>query len=77
MEVVVRFGGGKVKPEEFELNGRWYRVKQITLVWQKQDGQRKYMCFSVDTGGMLAELRMDLQNFQFSIFNFQPSGIGA
>ena len=73
MEVVVRFGGGKVKPEEFELNGRWYRVKQITLVWQKQDGQRKYMCFSVDTGGMLAELLWDRQSQDWRIGQCVPS----
>ena len=72
MEVIVRFGQGKVRPEVFWWNGREYKVKQIPLVFERKDGGRKYLCFSVDCGGMMAELQLDLQNFQFSIGQIRP-----
>ncbi len=73
MEVVVRFSQGKVKPEVFWLNGREYRVRDITLVFERSNGGRKYLCFAVDTGGMMAELVMDKQNFSWRVARCQPS----
>lgn len=75
MEVVVRFAQGKVRPEMFWLNGREYRVKDIALVWERSDGDKKYLCFNVDTGGMLAELVMDKQDLNWRVTKCQPSYI--
>ena len=73
MEVLVRFINGKVQPETFWLNGREYRVKSIALVFERSDGGKKYLCFSVDTGGMLAELVMDKADFSWRVAKCQPS----
>ncbi|TSC84545.1 MAG: hypothetical protein G01um101416_1059 [Microgenomates group bacterium Gr01-1014_16] len=67
MKVVVEFEGGKIRPVRFWRGTREYEVKGIPMVFERRDGGRKYMCFAVDTGAMMAELRLDLQNFQFSI----------
>jgi hypothetical protein len=65
------FWGGKVYPLRFIWNGRRHEVKRVNLVFERRDGGRKYLCFAVDTGGMVAELVMDTQNFQFSIASVQ------
>lgn len=72
VEVLVRFGEGKVIPVSFEWKNREYRVKSVPLIFERSDGGRKYLCFSVETGGMMVELRWDLQNFQFSITQTSP-----
>ena len=69
---MVEFDGMRVRPVKFWREGREYEVRQVTMVFERKDGGRKYMCFAVNTGGMMAELRMDTQNFQFSIANLQP-----
>ncbi len=73
MEIVVRFINNKMQPEMFWLNGREYRVKDIALVWERSDGGRKYLCFAVDTGGMLAELDLDKQDLSWSVAKCEPS----
>ncbi len=50
------FSGGKIKPLQFVWRGREYLIKQVPLIYSRSDGGRKYLCFSVDVGGMLAEL---------------------
>lgn len=71
----MRFTGGKIQPEVFWLNGREYRVKSIALVFERSDGGRKYLCFAVDTGGMIAELVMDKVDFSWRVAKCQPSYI--
>lgn len=67
MKVLVEFEGGQVRPVRFWRGMREYEVKNIPMIFERQDGGRKYMCFAVDTGEMMAELRLDLQSFRFSI----------
>lgn len=73
MEVVVRFDQGKIKPEMFWWNGREYKVKQAPLVYERKDGGRRYLCFSVDTGGMMAELVMDRESLVWRVTRCVPS----
>ena len=70
--VTVIFENGKMVPVSFELNNREYEVKRIPIVFERIDGGRKYLCFGGDTGGALVELRLDRENLQFTVCNFQP-----
>jgi len=70
---MVKFTQGKIKPEMFWLNGREYLIKNIALIFERNDGGRKYLCFAVDTGGMMAELVMDKQDLNWRITKCQPS----
>ncbi|HJZ05098.1 MAG TPA: hypothetical protein VJ327_04530 [Patescibacteria group bacterium] len=70
--VGVEFALGKVTPRWFGWRGREYQVKRVPMVFERKDGGRRYICFNVTTDGMIAELSLDTQNFQFSITNFQP-----
>ncbi|KKT97424.1 MAG: hypothetical protein UX80_C0009G0032 [Candidatus Amesbacteria bacterium GW2011_GWA2_47_11b] len=73
MEIVVRFSQGKVKPETFWWNGREYQVERIPLIFERKDGGRKYLCFSVDCGGMIAELVMDKEDLTWRLIKCAPS----
>lgn len=66
-QTTVNFYKNKIVPVGFRWYGRDYEIKRINLIFSRRDGDRKYICFSVDTAGMSAELRMDTINFQFSI----------
>lgn len=67
------FWGSKIYPLRFVWNGRRHEVKRVNLVFERTDGGRKYVCFAVDTGGMVAELALDKQNLQFSITGVEPN----
>lgn len=57
--VEVGFWGRRVTPLRFVWSGKRYEVKRITMNFERRDGQKKYSCFAVDTGGMMAELILD------------------
>lgn len=63
----VRFSGGKTEPIIFEWRERRYNVKRIALVFDRRDGNRRFLCFAVDTGGMMAELALDRDNLVWKI----------
>ena len=67
------FVGGKVRPVQFVWRGRQYPVRQISLTFARTDGNRRYLCFSVDVGGMMVELAMDRQDFSWRIAACAPS----
>lgn len=71
--MLVRFEKGKIRPVGFVREGREYQVKAIPLIYERKDGGRRYMCFNVDCGGMMAELVWDLQNFQWRVGKCAPS----
>lgn len=73
LKVVAEFSGLKVRPVRFEWRSREYRVERVTVEFERKDGGRKYLCFGVDTGGMVAELRLDRQNLQFSLFGMEAA----
>ncbi len=67
------FWGGKIYPLRFVWGGRRHEVKRVNLVFERKNGGRKYLCFVVDTGGMVAELAFDRQDLGFSITNVEPN----
>ena len=71
--VGVEFGFGKVNPKWFEWKGREYQVKRVPMIFERQDGGRKYLCFSVDANGMMVELVMDRQDLSWRIGKCGPS----
>ena len=72
INVGVEFALGKVTPRWFEWKGREYLVKRVPMVFERQDGGRRYLCFSVDTGGMLAELTMCRDDFNWLLTKTSP-----
>ncbi len=73
--VGVEFAPGKVMPRWFEWKGREYLVKRVPMVFERKDGGRKYLCFSVDASGMMAELVMDREDLSWRIGRCAPSYI--
>lgn len=71
--VRVDFVSGEVRPIQFVWRGRQYRVQRVPLVFSRTDAGRKYLCFSVDVGGMLAELVMDRQDLVWRISRLTPN----
>ncbi len=67
------FVSGKVRPVQFVWRGRQYKVVKVPLVYPRTDGGRKYLCFSVDVGGMLVELAWDLTALSWRIIKCLPS----
>lgn len=65
--VIVKFSNGKTVPIVFDWRGQRHNIKRISLVFDRADGGRRFLCFSVDTGGMIAELVMDRQDFVWRI----------
>ena len=61
------FWGTKIYPLRFTWNGRRYEVKRITMKFERKNAGRKYLCFAVDTGGMLAELAFDRTDLQWRL----------
>lgn len=59
VNVLVKFFEGKTTPTLFEWRGRSYQIKRISMTFDRSDGGKKFMCFAVDTGGMMAELALD------------------
>ncbi len=57
----------------FVWGGRRHEVKRVNLVFERKNGGRKYLCFVVDTGGMVAELAFDRQDLGFSITNVEST----
>jgi hypothetical protein len=60
--VEVGFWGRRMTPLRFVWNGRRHEVKRVTMNFERTDGGKKYMCFAVDTGGMVAELVLDRED---------------
>ena len=71
LKVLVEFDGLQIRPVRFWQGIREYEVKRVTMRFERKNGGRRWLCFAVDTGGALAELRLDRENLQFSIYNFQ------
>lgn len=69
------FVGGKIRPIQFVWRSRQYKIGRVPLTFKRQDGNHKYLCFSVDCSGMMAELVMDLDTFSWRIGKCAPSYI--
>ena len=67
VNVLVKFFDGKTTPTLFEWRGRSYQIKRISLIFDRSDGGKKFLCFAVDTGSMMAELAMDSFNLNWFI----------
>ena len=74
---VVEAGFGKkgVWPLSFVWEGRRHEVKRVTMRWEERNGGKKYACFTVDTGGMVAELMLDRENLEWRLGTCEPSCI--
>jgi len=72
MRVIVEFSEGKVKPVRFWRGMREYEVKNVPMIFERQDGGRRYMCFAVDTGGIMAELVMDKESLDWRMGKCEP-----
>jgi hypothetical protein len=75
VNVLVKFAYGKTTPVIFEWRGRRFTIQRISLIFDRNDGGRKFMCFAVDTGGMVAELTMDRTDFVWKITSCTQSYI--
>lgn len=73
VEVMTKFERGRIKPMWFVWRGRDFRVKGLPMTWERKDGGRRFLCFAVDTGGSLFELRLDRESYQFSVAGCQSS----
>lgn len=73
--VEVSFWGRKVFPIRFVWRGRRHEIKRVTGKFERSDGGRRYLCFGVDTGGMVAELAMDKDDLSWRIYQCEPSYI--
>ncbi len=71
--VNVRFGGGVVLPIGFDWRGHSYSVSRVTMVFERQDGGRRYLCFVAEAGGMLVELVLDRESLGWRIGKCEPS----
>lgn len=70
--VEVRFAEGGVCPLRFEWRGRGYEVRTVTMRFERKDGGRKFLCFAVEAGGMLAELVLDREGLTWSLGGTAP-----
>jgi hypothetical protein len=70
--VEVGFWGSKMIPMRFMWHGRRHEIKRVTIKFEREDGGRKYLCFGVDTGGMLAELLLDRQSLVWRVGKCEP-----
>jgi hypothetical protein len=61
------FWGKKMVPLRFVWNGKRYEIKRVTMNFERSDGEKKYRCFAVDTGGMIAELRLDKEELVWKL----------
>lgn len=68
-QTTVTFFKGKIVPVGFTWYGREYVIDHINLNFNRRDGDRKYLCFAVDTSGMSVELRLDLTDLKFFIIH--------
>ncbi len=66
---VINFSKGKIIPVSFRWYGRDYEINRINLTFNRRDGDRKYLCFAVDTAGMAVELRLDTKDLKFFIIH--------
>jgi len=71
--VEVGFWGRKVIPLRFIWGGRRHEVKRVTLKFERKDGGKVFLGFSVDTGTMLAELLLDKEDLVWRIGHCAPS----
>lgn len=71
--VEASFWGARIFPLRFVWRGRRYEVKRVALRFERKDGGRKYLCFDVDTGGMVAELALDKENLDWRVTACEPS----
>lgn len=67
IDVLAKFSFGRAWPEKFWWHGREYEVVTVNLIFQRKDGGKKYLCFSVSTSGLEAELRLDREELLWSI----------
>lgn len=67
IQVDVRFGYLKMLPVRFYWSGREYTVRRVTIQFERTDGGKKYLCFGVDVGGMVAELALDKQDLTWKL----------
>ncbi len=67
IEVTADFKWGKVTPISFVWKGRKFEVGRVTITFERKDGGRKFICFGVETTGMMAELAWDIQAMKWLI----------
>ncbi len=75
VNVLVKFFEGKTTPTLFEWRGRSYQIKRISLIFDRSDGGKRFLCFAVDTGNMMAELAMNREDFAWKIAACEQSYI--
>lgn len=73
INVIMKFSAGGARPITFEWRGKEYQVQRVALMFDRENGGRRYTCFSVDTGGMVTELVMDRQDWSWRITKCAPS----
>ena len=64
VDAQIYFMKNKLVPTRFLRAGRSYTVNRVTVTFERVDGGRKYVCFGVETGGAVAELRLDTKNLR-------------
>jgi len=72
VNVLVKFFDGKTSPTLFEWRGRSYQIKRISLIFDRTDGGKRFLCFAVDTGGMMAELVFNRQDLNWTMTGCHP-----
>ena len=70
--VDVSFWGSKMFPTRFVWGGRRHEIKRVTMKFERKDGGKRYLCFAVDTGQMMAELAMNREDLSWRLNNCHP-----
>jgi hypothetical protein len=73
VEVIVKCGSGKVVPTEFLWRGKTYLIKRVAMRFERRDGSKRYECFAIEAGGLVAELAMDCSDWDWRILKCEPS----
>jgi len=65
--VEVGFWGRKIWPMRFVWGGKRHEVRRVTIRFERRDGGRRYLCFGVETAGMVAELALDRDDLTWKL----------
>ncbi len=66
------FWGSKLTPLRFVWNGRRHEIKRVNMTFERSNGGKRYLCFAVETGGMVAELALEKENLRWSVWGAEP-----
>ncbi|MFC1698614.1 hypothetical protein ACFL1I_01475 [Candidatus Omnitrophota bacterium] len=69
IEVIARFGPGKIKPICFTLGNQRYDIKRVNFFWKDYQGREKLYCFSVTDGANTFQIYFSNRTLSWKLAN--------